>query len=58
MSDKWEVVTKSKKTRAAAVVELVATNGGNNGAKKKNTLKMEDIRTCVPKRGLIAHNCI
>lgn len=46
MSDKWEVVTKSKKTRASAAVELVAPNGTTNGTKKsKNTLKMEDIRT-------------
>lgn len=48
MSDKWEVVTKSKKSRQAsgAASEPATTNG--NGTKKpaKNALKMEDIREC------------
>lgn len=43
MSDKWETVTKSRKSKASAVDATVTTD--INGVKKptKNSIRMEDI---------------
>lgn len=43
MSDKWETVTKSRKSKASAVASAIPDINGGNKQAAKNSIRMEDI---------------